>query len=178
MERELLLLGLLRQTRMYGYQLHELIERDLATCLDLKKSTAYFVLEKMTQQGWITQTDERDGSRPPRRVYDVTPEGEQQFQHLLRANLGGYSITRFAGDIGLAFADALPPHEVVALLRERRAAMAADLAAARLVPVHAGSIQLVVEHRMTHLEAELRWIDAVLARYMAADQARTPTPMT
>ena len=31
MDRELLLLGLLRRSDMHGYQLHEFIERDLAT---------------------------------------------------------------------------------------------------------------------------------------------------
>ncbi|HEU5012928.1 MAG TPA: PadR family transcriptional regulator [Roseiflexaceae bacterium] len=168
MERELLLLGLLRQARMYGYQLHEFIERDLATCTDLKKPTAYFLLEKMARRGWISQAEERDGNRPPRRVYQITAEGEQQFQRLLRDNLGGYSMTRFAGDVGLAFADALPPHEVLVLLHQRHTALLADLAAARAVPQHEGSIQLVVEHRIVHLEAELHWLDDVMARIAAA----------
>lgn len=169
MERELLLLGLLRQARMYGYQLHEFIERDLAICTDLKKPTAYFLLDKMTKQGWITQTEEREGNRPRRRVYEVTVEGEQAFQRLLRENLSGYHMTRFAGDVGLAFADALPAHEVLELLRERRAALEADLASARAVPWHAGSIQLVLEHRIVHLEAELRWLDNVMNHFVAAD---------
>jgi DNA-binding PadR family transcriptional regulator len=168
MERELLLLGLLRQARMYGYQLHEFIERDLATCTDLKKPTAYFLLDKMTRLGWISQTEEREGNRPPRRVYQVTAEGERHFQHLLRDNLGGYSITRFAGDVGLAFADALPPQEVLALLRQRAAALAADLAAASSVPRHEGSLQFVIDHRIAHLEAERRWLDDVMARFTAA----------
>lgn len=174
MERELLLLGLLRQARMYGYQLHAFLERDLATCTDLKKPTAYFLLDKMTKQGWITQAEEREGNRPPRRVYQVTAEGEQQFQRLLRENLGGYSMTRFAGDVGLAFADALAPREVLELLQQRHAALAADLADARAVPRHGGSIQVVVEHRIAHLEAEVRWLDDVMARFAAADQQAAP----
>lgn len=174
MGRELLLLGLLRQARMYGYQLHAFLERDLATCTDLKKPTAYFLLDKMTKQGWITQAEEREGNRPPRRVYQVTAEGEQQFQRLLRDNLGGYSMSRFAGDVGLAFADALAPREVLDLLQQRRAALVADLAAAHAVPRHDGSIQFVVEHRIAHLEAEVRWLDDVMARFAAADQHLVP----
>src|SRR5689334_23474740 len=120
MERELLLLGLLRRSHMYGYQLHEFIERDLATCSDLKKSTAYFLLDKMTRQGWITQHEEREGNRPPRRVYQVTPAGEAQFQKLLHENLSSYTPARFGGDIGLMFADTLPAAEAQRLLRRRR----------------------------------------------------------
>lgn len=173
MERELLLLGLLRQERMYGYQLHEFIERDLSTCTDLKKPTAYYLLEKMARQGWISETEEREGHRPPRRVYQITPEGEEHFQQLLRENLASYSATRFAGDAGLAFADALPPDEVLGLLHRRRTALAEDLAAARAVPAHEGSIQLVIDHRVFHLETELRWLDEVISRFAANGQNGT-----
>jgi DNA-binding PadR family transcriptional regulator len=160
---------------MYGYQLHEFIERDLATCTDLKKPTAYFLLDKMTRQGWIGQSEEREGNRPPRRVYQITAAGEEQFQRLLRENLGGYSKTRFAGDVGLAFADALPRHEARSLLDQRRAALVADLDAAHAAPHHEGSIQLVLEHRLAHLEAELRWLDGVMAR-LATDGQSAATP--
>jgi DNA-binding PadR family transcriptional regulator len=170
MERELLLLGLLRRAHMHGYQLHEFIERDLATCTDLKKPTAYFLLDKMTRLGWVTQRDEREGNRPPRRVYGVTPAGEAQFQQLLRESLGSYAMTRFGGDIGLMFVDTLPAAEALALLRRRRAMLAADLAAARDVPPHQGALQLIIEHRVVHLESELGWLDGVIARLAAQSE--------
>lgn len=164
MERELLLLGLLRQAHMHGYQLHEFIERDLATCTDLKKPTAYFLLDKMTRLGWVAQREEREGNRPPRRIYQVTSAGEAQFQRLLRENLASHTITRFPGDAGLLFADALPPAEALELLGQRRVALEGDLAAGRAAPPHAGASQLIIEHRIVHLEAELRWLDEVMAR--------------
>ena len=165
MERELLLLGLLRQMRMYGYQLHEFIERDLTICTDLKKATTYFLLDKMAKKGWISQSEEREGNRPPRQVYEITPDGEQVFQRLLRENLRTHTSARFVGDIGLAYADALPTHELLELLALRRAALAADLDSARAIPVHHGSIQLLLEHRVVHLEAELAWLDSVINRF-------------
>ncbi|MCX6045909.1 MAG: helix-turn-helix transcriptional regulator [Chloroflexi bacterium] len=164
MERELLLLGLLRQMDMHGYRLAEFIERDLTICTDLKKSTAYFLLDKMVKQGWITQHQEQEGNRPLRRVYRITPEGEVQFQQSLRENLSRHTSATFVGDIGLSFVDALAPDEAIALLRQRRAALAEDLAAARVVPKHEGAWQLLIEHRVVHLEAELHWLDEVLAR--------------
>jgi DNA-binding PadR family transcriptional regulator len=164
MERELLLLGLLRRADMHGYQLHEFIERDLATCTPLKRSTAYFLLDKMTRLGWVAQREEREGHRPPRHVYQVTPAGEAQFQCLLRENLASHTITRFPGDAGLMFADALPPVEALALLGQRRTALEADLASVRGAPPHAGAPQLIIEHRIAHLEAELRWLEKVLDR--------------
>ena len=170
MERELLLLGLLRQMDMHGYRLAEFIERDLTTCTDLKKSTAYFLLDKMVKQGWITQHQEQEGNRPPRRVYRITPEGEAQFQQLLRENLASHTPAKFIGDIGLSFVDTLDRDEALVLLRQRRAALEGDLAAARAVPKHEGAWQLLIEHRVVHLEAELRWLDEVLARLAGVSQ--------
>ncbi len=167
MERELLLLGLLRQADMHGYQLMEFIERDLSTCTDLKKATAYALLEKMAGLGWIGEQEVREGKRPPRRVYSITPEGEAQFQHLLRANLSAYEPAKFGEDIGLAFADVLPPAEARALLDQRRARLVDELAAARAVPEHSGTFQFVVQHRLAHLECELHWLDQVRARFAA-----------
>ena len=114
MDRELLLLGLLRQSGMHGYKIIEFIERDLAICTDLKKPTAYFLLDKLAQNGWISWSEEREGNRPPRRIYAITAEGEAQFQQLLRANLGQYEPLKFTSDIALAFANELPPAELLA----------------------------------------------------------------
>lgn len=164
MDRELLLLGLLRQQEMHGYQLHEFIERDLPFCTDLKKPTAYLLLDKMATAGWIAQRESQAGNRPPRRVFHITQQGEAEFQRLLRENLARYEPARFAGDIGLAFVEALPRDEALALLAERRGALQAELSAARAAPSHRGGSQLVVEHRVRHLQAELEWLDAVMAR--------------
>ncbi len=75
MERELLLLGLLRGQEMHGYQLNEIISR-VNRYIELKKATVYFLLDKMDNSGWIKRTDEQEGNRPPRRVYHLTAEGE------------------------------------------------------------------------------------------------------
>ena len=108
MERELLLLGLLQKEEMHGYQLHEFIDSFMQTCVDLKKSTAYYLLEKMAKEGYVTRTEEREGNRPPRRVYHLTPAGEARFLDLLRQNLATYLPAKFPGDTGLTFLDNLP----------------------------------------------------------------------
>lgn len=58
MERELLLLGLLRRQDLHGYRLMDFIENNLGACTDLKKPTVYFLLEKMANQGWISASQE------------------------------------------------------------------------------------------------------------------------
>ena len=164
MERELLLLGLLRQSNMHGYRIIEFIERDLSICTDLKKPTAYFLLDKMAHNGWIEWAEEQEGNRPPRRIYRITAQGEAQFQTLLRESLSHYEPHKFTDDIALAFADALPGGELTVLLRQRREALRSLLEAANATPPHPGLVQLVIEHHRFHLDSELRWIDELIAR--------------
>ena len=164
MDRELMLLGLLRQQEMHGYRLMEFLDRVLNTCVDIKRPTAYFLLEKMAEAGWVSQTEGRTGHRPPRRVYRLTPQGEAQFQRLLRENLASYSPALFPSDAGLAFVEALKPQEALSLLRQRRALVAAALARAQAAPPHPGGTRFVVEHQVRHLAAELEWLDEIMLR--------------
>jgi DNA-binding PadR family transcriptional regulator len=164
MDKQLFLLGLLRHQNMHGYQLNEFIEGTLATCVDIKKPTAYYALNKMLEDGWVQFVEEQEGHRPPRRVYGITPEGEAAFQRLVRENLGTFHSTQFGGDFGLAFLDAVPGGEARPLLAQRRAGLVAHLAELEAVPVHQGSLQLMIEHQTRHLQTELAWLDEVLAR--------------
>lgn len=164
MHRELLLLGLLRRKEMHGYELNEFIQRDLAACSDMKKPTAYFLLNKMAEQGWIVEESSQVGNRPPRRTYRLTAAGEAAFQRLLRQNLAAYQPPAFPEDTGLAFLEALSRAEAQELLEARRQVLLEQVAAAAAVPEHPGSLQWLVEHRQRHLRAELDWLDTLLAR--------------
>jgi len=164
MDKKLLLLGLLRNGSMHGYQLNEFIESTLATCVRIKRPTAYYVLNKMKADGWVYETEQQTGNRPPRHVYGITPAGESAFQELLRQNLAGYEAVQFSGDVGLAFLDELPAAEGLALLQRRRDALQAHREATQSIPVHPGSLQLTIEHQMRHLTAELAWLDEVMAQ--------------
>jgi DNA-binding PadR family transcriptional regulator len=164
MDRQLLLLGLLRQGNSYGYELHQFIEDNLSFCTDLKKSTAYFLLDKMQAEGWIAEETEHVGNRPPRRVYRLLPAGEAAFHDMLRQSLSEYVPATFSGDAGVAFIDTLDPADALAGLTIRRSALTARLEHASQAPDHSGSMQWVIEHQTRHLCAELEWLDELIAR--------------
>ena len=164
MEREILLLGILRRHEMHGYQLNELIDRHLGTGVQLKKPTAYRLLNRMADAGWVTHREEREGHRPPRRVYTITSQGEAAFQQLLRESLADYKPAEFRSDITLAFLDALPVEEALPLLRQRRSTIESLLQTMRADDKHHGGFQVVIEHRIRHLSTELEWLDDVIDR--------------
>ncbi len=166
MERELLLLGLLRRQDMHGYQLMDYISTDMSACTSLKKSTAYYLLGKLADKGWVTSRAEQAGNRPTRLVYAITEAGEAAFQRLLRDNLRQHLPAEFPGDIGIGFLDELPQAEATASLQTRRAALLAHLEALRAVPAHSGSVQLTIRHQIHHLRSELEWLDELLAELL------------
>ncbi|MBE3575004.1 MAG: PadR family transcriptional regulator [Firmicutes bacterium] len=127
MEKELLLLGLLRLQKMYGYQINEIIDRDLRFVTDLKRPTAYYILARMAKAGLVREEKARAGHRPERRVYQVTAAGEAEFQRLLRENVRHYQRSHAPGDIGLVLLSALPPDEAKDLLLQRQREVQAEI---------------------------------------------------
>ena len=162
MDRQLLLLGLLRRQDMHGYQLNEFIEDKMHFCIDLKKPTAYYILDKLAKEGYVEIEQTQEGNRPPRRVYHITKAGEDYFFRLLHENLVDHTPTYYPTDIGVAFMDQLPPDEVAGYLRSKRDKVTAELVALRKATGHSGPLQHVLDHNQRLLHAELDWLEKLL----------------
>jgi len=158
---ELLLLGLLGRQRMHGYELHEMLERQLGFLTDLKKATAYRLLDLLEGQGLVAGEVERLGRRPERRVYRLTPEGRERFQTLLRAELEAAPYPVDPGNVALLFADQIPAADREALLERRMSSLAARRdQLAELVAKHPPktSARLVLGHELARVDAEVAWL--------------------
>ncbi len=163
MERQLLLLGILRAQKMHGYQLNDFLEKHYDFVTDLKPSTAYYLLDKLATDGYVQMHQEQVGNRPQRRVYEITPKGEAYFIELLRANLRTRDRPIYGDEVGLAFLSDLTPDEVRGYLMDKVALLRDELAELRRME-HAVSdgnagqdVYLTLEHHITLVEADLRW---------------------
>ena len=170
MERKLLLLGLLRSDEMHGYQLNEFIDSHFDTLVNLKKPTAYRLLNKMTDDGWVTYREEQDGSRPPRRVFAITPEGEAAFQRLLRKSLADYQPIVSPGNIGLLFLHVIPPEEALDLLQKRREKVESVLQMTHAHEMDKERHSFLLLHQTRHLTTESEWLAEVIAHFKALSQ--------
>ena len=149
---------------MHGYQLHELIDAHLGEGIQIKKPTAYSLLNKMDEAGWVSYVEERAGNRPLRRVYTITEAGEATFQRLVRQSLAVYRPLDYLSSIALAFMDVVLPSEAISLLRERRSSVEHSLQATQSRDEHEGSMQLLIENQVRHLSVDLEWLDEVIER--------------
>ena len=164
MERELLLLGMLRVQAMHGYQLHELIDSHFGESIKIKRPTAYDLLNKLADAGWVSYAEEQAGNRPLRRVCTITEAGEAAFQQLVRESLADYKPIDYVGSIALAFVDTIPAPEAIDLLGERRASIEQLLQSTQSQGKHPGTMQLLIENHARHLSTELQWLDELIER--------------
>lgn len=81
------LLALLGRRAAHGYELQRafLAGGDLAGVVHLEQPTLYAALKELAARGLIAGTETRDGLRPPRTVYALTPAGRQLTAAWLRA---------------------------------------------------------------------------------------------
>jgi len=158
-DRELLLLGLLRRQEMHGYQLSEFLDTHLGLFFDLMKATAYNLLGKMEEKGWVQSREEQEGKRPPRRVFSISAEGELLFQELLRSSLAEYRPAVFPGNVPVLFRDDLPEAESRSLLKERLSGMLERLETLENMD-HAN--HPLLEHQLQIMRTDSDWVRGLI----------------
>jgi len=165
----LVLLGVLSWQPMHGYEIKHIIEEHMGDWTDIKFGSIYFALARLAEEGAIAIAEElRSGNRPSRTVYTITDKGRAEYQSLLRALWSQPQETYHPLDIGLFFVDSLPPEEVVGYIQQQIELIQAKLAylkghkADHEQDVHVPrQALLIMDHAITQLEAELRWLDQV-----------------
>lgn len=74
----LLLMKLLEEKELYGYQMIEALRQQSDHTFDLKAGTLYPLLHTLEQKGYITAREAHAEGARPRRYYRLTKEGRSQ----------------------------------------------------------------------------------------------------
>lgn len=172
-ERALLLLGILRAQSQHGYQVNEFIERNLSRVTDMKKATAYAILDRLSQGGYVSVQSEQAGNRPPRKVYTITLSGEDLFLQLLRENLCSFDSSAIAGDIGLMFLDELPRDDALSCLEKRLDKLDQQIAIYEQAPPHGHGlgVDLALDHVLHLLRADRDWLARAIERLGSSESS-------
>lgn len=165
MSTRLVILGLLRERPLYGYEIKQIIEEHMDDWTSIAFGSIYFALSKLDGEGFIEKVaTEKTGGRPSRSIYQITEVGRAEFLCLLRQVWGQVERHYFAFDVGLFFGDALPLEETKGYLQGRVAqledivqyitAHRVEQLADEDVPRLAAAI---FDHSLTQFQAELDW---------------------
>jgi len=161
---QLLLLGLLTEGRMHGYQMNEILSHFEGFIEEVKPGTAYNALRRLEGDGFIEASLEREGNRPERKVYELTSSGRELFLRQLRENLSQFQFVPSSDQAGLFFIEHLPKEEVAQLLKSKRIQAIEMLEKVQQHPPHGESLAFVMGHAIAQLEASVRWLDKAIER--------------
>lgn len=168
--RVFLLGALAERGPMHGHQLRLLAEKEhVHMWTDFHVGGIYGALKRLLAEGLVEPVrTEREGARPERQIVRVTDAGRTALDHLRLETLTAFSLRPDPFDLALARVGKELAPELPEILRARRDAIAAAAAqhAERLqhVDQHLNiTEQHVLRHQTHRLQAELAWLDTVLA---------------
>lgn len=186
--KDLFVLGRLSMRPTHGHEImRTLAESRSDLWAELSEKHVYYVLRKLERDGLVTVAEQRDGSRPARRVYSLTEAGLAEFERLMRSDALVASLPYSEFDVVfgmLAYTDRLTPAEKDAVLEARAEHLRSLIADARTAMQHAeesgtaGLPTRVFAKVVRVAAAELTWLDEVMADIaeIGWDSVRTAAP--
>lgn len=112
------ILGLLQQQERTGYDLKtECFDDCIAHLWPADLAQIYRTLDKLKEQAWITCSVEIQYDRPNRKVYRITPTGEEELDRWLRTHQS-LPIGREPLLVQLYFGAQLPNEAIIRLLEQ------------------------------------------------------------
>jgi DNA-binding PadR family transcriptional regulator len=177
------ILGFLAQKPRHGYELRAVFEAVVGgdDNWDVKPAQIYTTLDRLEEAGLVERSsDLGEGDEPSRRVYSITPEGDD----VLREWFENGVPTAHQRDevfvklmVGLASGEADPAR----LIQTQRAHLYQELHDATTKrdtydPQSELAQMLLVDKTIMHLEADLRWLDMIEVRLEAIKGQPFPEP--
>jgi DNA-binding PadR family transcriptional regulator len=119
-KNDLVVLGLLKEQPMHGYQIKHQIElRKLDHWAHVSLASIYYTLNRLEEKGCISARHEKVGKTPERIVYRLTPKGEKRLARLVEKALVSDKIPEDDFSVGVAFMYGLEKEKVEACLEKK-----------------------------------------------------------
>jgi DNA-binding PadR family transcriptional regulator len=181
---DLVLLSLLAEIPMHGYQANlELERREVRAWAGISRPQIYYSLEKLAELGFIgTVKDDRAAAGPKRRVYSTTRKGKRALARALAEKHWALQRERPGFLIWLALSWQASPRTFAAQLRRRREFLQRELARSTAV---LQSVRQEVGHEaheavwilksfIARFRLELQWLKRVQRESAHRAAARFP----
>ena len=117
----LAVLGCLYERPMHPYEVAQTLrQRAVHESIKLNYGSLYSVVEGLEKRGFIRATETvKEGRRPERTIYQITPDGSREFVDWLSALITTPVKEYLQFEAALALLAAFPPEEAASLLKGR-----------------------------------------------------------
>jgi DNA-binding PadR family transcriptional regulator len=157
-------LGLLESQPRHGYELKRAYDERFGTRRPVAYGQVYSTLSRLLANGLVQVDAVEPGGGPERKRYAITPEGVADVDRWLRepeqaeAHLQSVLYTK----VVLALATGRSAADLLDIQRAEHLRLMRELTQRKL----GGDLadQLICDHALFHLEADLRWLELTAAR--------------
>lgn len=163
-EQELLFLGLLKEKPKHGYQIKKEIKEILFLFAGVDSKSIYYPLRVLEKRGLVAKHIGKEGRRPQRFVYKLTPRGESRFQELLTKSFLNFKRPQFSLDLSLYFLRYIKPsvayrrlHGRMSILRKLSRGMRQTIASLKHKKPFA--LARILEHNLRMVETEYQFLN-------------------
>jgi len=167
---EIAVLALLREAPMHPYQMQSLLKlRHKDEVLALKRGSLYHAIGRLVRDELIAAgSTSRDGRRPERTTYSITPLGRKEFTRVLRQIIAVPRRESSEFMAAMSFLVHLTPADALPRLEERAQHLENEIAsrssAMAAASEHVMRINLVEsEYLVAVLKAECAWVRGLIA---------------
>ncbi|MEW6059020.1 MAG: PadR family transcriptional regulator [Actinomycetota bacterium] len=166
---EVVILGLLAEEPLYGYELLERFrDRSMGSWVEIGKASVYQALRRLEEHGRVAGRAQEGAAGPARRVFRITRPGRDLLKTGLRERFAGTGPYETGAGLSLGFAHLVGLEDARLGISERAAALEAKREAiaterSRLSsgrgPARAASLRLLGLQE-AFIDAELAWLAA------------------
>ncbi len=172
MSHRYLVLGLLSEKPMTGYEIKKRAGSALKSVTNASYGTLYPTLHRLLEDGAVRMEEHIQNQRPARKVYAITERGQQELKQWLQQPPNDDQVRReFL--LKLFMARHLEPDSLKTLLLQRRESSRARLDSLERLRTTASASTppnqvWVTEYDMEMIQTELKWLDRLIAGIGAA----------
>jgi len=167
---DLLLMGLLLDRPIHGYELYQTIQGEgIDGWFSISAAGVYYSLRKLHEHGLVVESRQRRGGSASKSIYRLTASGRSAFMQAMEAELASQEEPSLNYDLAIYLLNrvpmgrALPPLERrEAFLAQRAKAVQAEIAekeAREDSPLKLA----ILDHKLRFLEMEKEWLAGVTA---------------
>ena len=166
---DLLLLGLLLDRPMHGYELYQQIQtEEIDTWFNVSMAGVYYSLGKLRDRGLVAESRQRGGGSTRKSIFRLTEEGRTAFFSAMEAQALNQKTASLDYDLVIYLLNKLPFQQAITLLEQHQAFLAEQAREVQSILAaekdrNGSSLRLaVLDHKLRYLEMEQNWLADVI----------------
>jgi len=161
---ELIILGVLHNKPMTGYDIKKICEEQFMHYSDVNTSSIYLSLKNLEKEGFLISKSIQEGHMI-KNVYSITSKGRKELKNHLIEKLSKSSFPKDNFNVGLSFSNTIQKKEFLEILKKRKEAFLKSLDIMKKVKNKylkqkkvGENYEILFERGIMHMNTEIDWI--------------------